>query len=264
MRTINGLNVSEHGNPDNPAVVFVHGFIYTQAMWTKMIEFLKDDYYCVAYDVRGLGASEVGDGQYTMESFVDDLYAVVEGTRLDRPVLCGLSMGGYLGFRALERDPKKFRAAAMLDTRAAADDNAAKLRRAAGIKQITEDGLGAFVDGFLPKCFSDRFKSEEEAEFRRHVDAAKAADPKGVKGCALAMQGRTDSTAFLATIDFPTLLLCGEHDALSPVEEMRAIAEEIPGAEFRVIPDSGHMTPIENPTATADRLREFLSTLSKG
>ena len=96
--SINSLSVNTFGDQNNQPIIFIHGFPYDHSMWENQINFLKEKYFCVAYDVRGLGESYVGDGQYTMEAYVNDLFSIINELKLKRPILCGLSMGGYIAF----------------------------------------------------------------------------------------------------------------------------------------------------------------------
>jgi Predicted hydrolases or acyltransferases (alpha/beta hydrolase superfamily) len=127
-------------------------------MWKAQIDELSKNYFCVTYDIRGLGESPVGDGQYTMESFVDDLEIIIDKLKLDKPVICGLSMGGYISLRALERMQDKFSATILCDTRSEADNNEGKLKRAAAIKRINTEGLAPFAKDFITNCFGDNYK----------------------------------------------------------------------------------------------------------
>jgi len=102
QKQINGLAVYTYGNKKNTPIIFVHGFPLDNTMWKNQIKFLQKDYYCITYDVRGLGNSYVGDGQYTMEAYVWDLFSIINELNLNKPVLCGLSMGGYISLRAVE------------------------------------------------------------------------------------------------------------------------------------------------------------------
>ncbi len=120
--TINGLSVFLEGNNKNKSIIFLHGFPYDHTMWMAQINEFSKDYFCVSYDIRGLGESPAGNGQFTMESFVDDLEIIIDELKLDKPVLCGLSMGGYIGLRALERMQEKFSAAILCDTKSESDE----------------------------------------------------------------------------------------------------------------------------------------------
>lgn len=263
MKTvINGLTVNLFGNPQNRPIVFVHGFPYDHTMWHNQIEVLKDKYFCVAYDIRGLGESAVGDGQYTMEFFVDDLFSVISKLKLEKPILCGLSMGGYISLRAIERNQKIFSGLILCDTKSEADNNAAKLKRAAGIDQINREGLEKFTVLFVSNCFSDITRKEQENLFLETLHKSYKHDPIGVKGAIIAMLSRTDTTSFLSQIKIPTLVICGSFDALTPPTLMRAMAEKIPNSDFAIIPRSGHMTPLENPNSVNDLISGLLDKLN--
>lgn len=257
-KTINGLSVNTFGNPDNQSIIFVHGFPYDHSMWENQINFLKDKYFCVAYDVRGLGASFVGDGQYTMEFFVDDLFSIITELKLKKPILCGLSMGGYIALRAVEKNQDLFSALILLDTRSEADDNTGKLKRASNINQINTEGLEKFVKAFVTFCFADETPVDQEEMFNNTLQKSYKNNPVGVKGCIIAIMSRTDTTNFLPQIKIPALVICGSFDKLTPPILMRPMAEKIPGAEFAVVPRAGHMTPLENPANVNDLIGGFL------
>ncbi|MHC1736529.1 MAG: alpha/beta fold hydrolase [Ignavibacteriaceae bacterium] len=256
MKT-NGISVHTYGDKKNPAIIFVHGFVYDTSMWLKQIKHFQHNYYCVAYDIRGMGNSDVGDGQYTMDSHVDDLFDVITESGIDKPVLTGLSMGGYISLRAVERDESKFSKLILLDTKSDADNNEGKFKRANGVKQINHEGLDAFLEGFIPNCFSDRFKKEELDQFESYMLAAKRANPVGVKGCLISMQGRGSTTEYLPKIKLPALVLCGENDKLAPVEGMKSMSLKIKNAEFKIVPGAGHMSPIENHVFVNTEIEKF-------
>lgn len=261
-KIINEPFVYTSGNENNKAIIFVHGFPYDHMMWKEQIKELSPNYYCVAYDIRGLGQSPAGDGQFTMESFVDDLESVIDDLKLDNPILCGLSMGGYISLRALERIPDKFSAAILCDTKSEADNNEGKLKRAAGIKRINNEGLAPFAKDFITNCFGDYFKQNKKEELDKIIETSSQYDPAGVKGCLLAMLGRTDTTANLEKINIPTLLICGEQDTLTPPAVMKEMLKKIKNAEYVEVKNAGHMTPIENPEEVNAALRMFLTDLT--
>jgi len=256
--TINGLSVFLEGSSKNKSIIFIHGFPYDHTMWKAQIDELSKNYFCVTYDIRGLGESPVGDGQYTMESFVDDLEIIIDKLKLDKPVICGLSMGGYISLRALERIQDRFSAAILCDTRSEADNNEGKLKRAAAIKRINTEGLAPFAKDFITNCFGDNYKKNHKEEFEKRITKSSGFDPVGVKGSLLAMIGRNDTTEYLGKIKIPVLVICGENDALTPPPVMKVMADKIFGAEFVVIKNSGHMSPIENPEEVNAAITKFL------
>jgi pimeloyl-ACP methyl ester carboxylesterase len=259
--SINSLKVYTSGHKENPSVIFVHGFPFDHSMWNNQVEVLKDKYFCVTYDVRGLGASPAGDGQFTLESFVDDLESIIQMLNLNESVLCGLSMGGYISLRALERMPSKFKAAILCDTRPESDTNEGKLKRAAAIKLINTNGVKEFVSGFVPNCFSEKFMKENSDIYLAIVERSMASNPIAVKGCLLAMAGRTDTTNTVSNYKIPVLVLCGDNDKLTPPSVMKSMADKIPASKFRIVPNAGHMSPVENPIFVNEQISDFLSTI---
>jgi len=259
---INNLSVFTSGNENNLPIIFVHGFPFDHFMWDAQVKELSKEYFCVTYDIRGLGESPAGDGQFTIESFVDDLETIINKLKLKMPVLCGLSMGGYISLRAIERMEKKFSAVILCDTKALADDNEGKLKRAAGIKLINDEGVEKFVSQFVPICFSENFMSKNKAEYEKVMNRSKSSSPVGVKGCLLAMAGRTDTTSYLSSISIPALIICGEEDKLTPQEVMRKMADKINGSNFIVANEAGHMVPIEKASFVNEKIVGFLRRIN--
>ena len=173
-------------------------------------------------------------------------------------------MGGYISLRALERMPEKFSAAILCDTRAEADDNEGKLKRAAAIKRINAEGLAPYCRDFMATCFSEHFKNKHGGKLRKIIENSSRFDPLGVKGCLMAMVSRTDTGRALEKIEIPILLVFGEEDALTPPENMRGVFQKIKHAEFVEINRAGHMSPIENPGDVNKAIRDFLKKAVKG
>ena len=127
---INGSVVyyEDVGNPAALAVVLIHGFPFSHEMWQPQLANLGNRFRAIAYDLRGHGGTNAGDGQYTLEFLVDDLIALLDHLRIKKAVLCGLSMGGYIALRAVQRNPERILGLILADTQAKADSNETKLR----------------------------------------------------------------------------------------------------------------------------------------
>lgn len=264
MKLSNGISVHQYGNKNSIPVIFIHGFPFDSRMWINQVKALENDYHCIVYDVRGLGESDPGDGQYTMEMFADDLFEVMHELNLDRPVVGGISMGGYIALRAIEREPSKFRGLVLFDTKTEEDTKEGKLKRAAGVKRINLEGTKGYITDLMPGCFSDLSMTELSDVYEVVLERAFMYNPKGVKGCLLAMAGRTDTSGVLKEIKVPTLLICGSLDKLIHPDQMRKLSEKITGSEFAIAPRAGHMTPLENPEFVNDVLLGFLKRRISG
>ena len=150
------------------------------------------------------------------------------------------------------------------DTRSIADTPQAVAGRMELTKRVLAEGIEPVAAAMLPKLFGPETVAKQLPCIADTGGAIDRASPAGVAAALGAMAGRPDMTASLADIRVPTLVVVGEHDVISPVEEMRGIAERIPGAEFVVIPGAGHMSPLENPAAFNAALENFCATKPVG
>jgi len=139
------LNYTERGLPQGLPVVFIHGFPFSHLMWEPQMKALPNNIRAITYDIRGHGESDVADGIYTIELFVDDLIALLDHLAIEKAALCGLSMGGYIALRAIERHPQRISSLILCDTRPEADTNEAKIKRTASIKTVRNEGVAAFA-----------------------------------------------------------------------------------------------------------------------
>jgi 3-oxoadipate enol-lactonase len=259
---VNGIRlhyVDIGNNSQNSPVVLIHGFPFSLELWKPQIELLKEKYRVIAYDVRGHGKSNDGDGQYMIEFFVDDLIALLDFLKIPKANLCGLSMGGYIALRAIERNPERFSSLILCDTGPQADSNEVKLRRAANIRSVKTNGVKAFAEGFLKAIFRpESFESKpNEVEAIRHIIEANS--EIGISGTLLALASRTDTTDSLEHIKVPTLILVGEDDKVTPPKLSELMNSKIQGSEIRIIPKAAHMSNLENTEEFNRHLAKFLA-----
>ncbi len=257
----NGISIFIKGAEGRTPIIFIHGFPFNHLMWADQVSKFSSDYLCVTYDVRGLGESDPGDGQYTIESFVDDLEMVISEMKLNRPILCGFSMGGYISLRAVERMELMFSGLILCDTKSSSDTNEGKINRASGIKKINVDGVKKYVGDFISNCFCEYSLENKKGLVKQSISASEYFSPLGIKGCLLAMAGRTDTTEYLSKITIPVLVLCGEEDNLTPPDVMMGMSDKIHNSEFYTIPKAGHLSPMENPDTVNKRIENFLNKL---
>jgi len=182
-----------------------------------------------------------------MEDLVDDLFGVIAKTGVTKPVICGLSMGGYIALRGVEKEEKYFSGLILCDTKSESDSDAAKLKRAAGIKFINENSGSQFTAAFVPECFRPDSIITREKEYLKILNRSSKTSLVGLKACLMAMASRTATTPYLDKIKIPTLVLCGEEDNFTPPSVMHEMSAKIKHSEFHIISNAGHMSPIENP-----------------
>lgn len=256
------FNYVDVGNPAGMPVVFVHGFPFSHVMWKPQLDVVGKLHRAIAYDLRGHGDSYVGDGQYTIEGHVDDLVALLDHLHIQKVVIVGLSMGGYIALRGLERNPERFRAAVLCDTRSEADGNEGKLKRFAAIKAIKRDGPAAFADGFVKMVFAPSTLQENPPIVERIRTIINRTSDLSIAGTQLALAARTDTTPSLAHIKIPTLILVGELDVTTPPPDSQSLHKRISGSELHIVPNAAHLSNMENPDFFNEKLLAFLSRVA--
>jgi pimeloyl-ACP methyl ester carboxylesterase len=256
---INGLSVNDYGGSGKP-LVFVHAFPLTSEMWKPQADFFKDKFRVITYDVRGLGKSLQTDNQFTMESYVNDFFTVLDSLKLEKVNACGLSMGGYIILRALTRNPGRFLSVVPADTRAERDDDNGIISRSNTISDIKSGKRKEFETGFLQKLINSKsYDTPEIKDFLSNIISGNTDD--GICGAMLALATRTTTLDNLKDINVPALVIIGEDDLLTPRNFAEAMNKSLKNSSLEVIPGAGHLSNIENPGYFNNIVMKFLEGL---
>ena len=241
-------------------VAFVHGFPHNRTLWAPQIGALVDRARCIAPDLRGFGESST-HGPFSIDQFADDVALLLRGLGIERAVVAGISMGGYVAFALWRRHRSLVRGLVLADTRAGADTDEARDKRRALVEVARTRGSGAVADGQITGMLGKTTREKRPAlidELHRMLEAAPVA---GIVGALEAMMARVDSTDTLATLDVPTLIVVGDEDVLTPPSEAEILHEAIRGSRLEVIEHAGHVSNMERPAAFNHVLSEFLASL---
>ncbi|HEX9055118.1 MAG TPA: alpha/beta fold hydrolase, partial [Gemmatimonadales bacterium] len=137
--TVNGVNLAVDARGDGPAILFIHGYPLDHTIWSPQLEAL-DGWRRIAPDLRGMGQSDAPDLGYSMATYASDLAALLDALGVERVVLCGLSMGGYVAFEFLRRWRARVSGLVLIATRAGPDTTEGKRARDAAAAQAREGG----------------------------------------------------------------------------------------------------------------------------
>lgn len=256
---INGAELKVLDQGQGPVVLFVHGFPLTHAMWRPQIEALAADYRIIAPDLRGFGASSVTRGTVTMRQFADDLVGILDALNVTEPVtFCGLSMGGYIGWQFVQHYPERLKKLICCDTKASADSNEAIQNRHKLAESVLKHGVGVLAQAMPEKLFAKETLDQQGDVVEQCKQMMLAAHPEGAAAALRGMAERPNMTSLLSTITVPTLIIVGEDDQITTVQEMQEMAAAIPQCQFLEVPHAGHMAPLEQPEPLNTVLKEFL------
>ena len=238
-------------------IVLVHGFPLDRTVWADVAGPLHGAADVIRPDLPGFGDSTVS-GDFTIAGLADLLAEFVRGLGVGPIVLAGLSMGGYVALALALRHRELLAGLALVDTRPGADtpEGRAKRDELAGLAR--REGAAAVADAMLPNMLGP---SPDPAVADRLRAVMAACPAETIVLALMAMKGRDDVTPLLATLDVPAAVVCGEHDAITPTDLARTMAAELPDAELTIVPDAGHMTPMEQPAAVAAALWTLLDRI---
>ena len=253
------LNVVDRGQ--GMPLLLAHGFPLDHTMWHAQIDELSKTQRVIAPDLRGFGASQVTAGTVTMEQFADDLTLLLDALDVTEPVVfCGLSMGGYVAWQFWRRHASRLKALVLCDTKAKADTPEAAAGRMKMVEHVLSAGAEVVADAMPAKLFApDTFQRQPQIveEVKQTI---RRTHPESIAAALRGMAARPDMSGELRQMAVPALVIVGEHDSISPVDEMREIANSLPRSQFVVISAAGHMSPLEEPA----RFNEALGTFLRG
>jgi len=242
-------------------LVLIHAFPLSADMWRPQFEPLPDGWRFIAPDLRGFGGETPDPGAApTVDDFAADIEALLDVLEIERAMIGGISMGGYVTFALYRRAPERFTRMLLADTRSQADTPDGRRARRAMSELVRAKGPEAVASQMIPKLLGEttrRDRPEVEAEVRRLILTNQTA---GIDGGINAMMTRPDSTPDLARISVPALLIVGEEDTLTPVADSEALHDAIERSHLVVLPGAGHLPNLEVPEEFSRALGNFLAS----
>jgi pimeloyl-ACP methyl ester carboxylesterase len=240
--------------------LLLHAFPLHAGMWSRQVAALSPKYRVIAPDYPGLGKSTPRPEPSTMEALAEQVLGVLGSLQIDRAIVAGLSMGGYLSFELYRKRPGLFRGLALCDTKPGADTPEGAAGRETFAKNALEKGLRWVADEMTPKLLKPQPDAAAVKEVRHLIGEG---TPAGVAASQRGMARRPDSTPTLATITCPTLVVVGAEDTLTPPVEAEKMVAGIKGARLAKIAGAGHLPNIEAPALFDQALQEYAGTLPK-
>ena len=254
------LHVEEAGS--GPVVVLLHAFPLSSAMWSAQRDQLADRFRVLTPDLRGFGGSPLGDDEPSLDHLADDVAGLLDRLGVDRAVLGGLSMGGYVAMAFLRRHADRVGALVLADTKASADPGPARDKRERIAARLDAEGsTAALVEEVLPALCGPTTARERQDVARRVAAMVAAAPPASAAWAQRAMAARPDSTETLRAAGVPALVVLGDEDGLATRADADAMVDALPDGRLEVLRGSGHLSAVEVPDAFTGVLRDFLAPL---
>ena len=243
---------------DGAPVVLLHPFPANHEFWLSVAEPLAARFRIILPDLRGHGDSEVGDGPATMAKHALDLARVMDDAEVGRAPLIGVSIGGYVLFEFWRRSRGRVAGLGLCNTKAPADSAEGRAGRLQAANDVLERGTGPFFESMLPKLLGKTTRETRPDRVEGALRMMRKMSPEDVAQVQRGMAERPDSVDTLKNINVPALLITGEEDTLTGVNEAELMRQHIAGSQMRVIPKAGHYSAWEQPEDATGLLRQFL------
>jgi len=251
------VNYSIQG--DGFPIVFLHGFNESVFVWDLVIPDLSNQFQCICIDLPGFGKSGL-PANLSMSYMADAVYRVLDELKLEKPVIVGHSMGGYVALELIHKHPDYLSGAALVHSTALADTDEKKANRIKTIEFLEKNPLDAFFKVFIQGLFAPFNLNHKNLEFVNEL--VFKTNKNSVMAATKAMMEREDRTEVLRNVEIPWLFIAGKHDQLIPIKSMSLQSSYCNKALFKILQNTGHLGMIEEPEKTAQIIQEFLNWIT--
>jgi len=247
----------------SPALLLVHGYPFDHTLWHAVTPLINWDVQVITPDLRGFNGQPPGSEPPSLDVMAEDLKRLLESREIDRAIVAGMSMGGYVALAFAERYPQRLSALALISSQAAAYSDEARAGRRAMIEKVRREGPTVAAQAAIPKLFGDDNAARPDLA-RYPTEGAQKAGVEGIAWALEAMARRPDRTQVLRGLKVPLLVVHGAQDKFIPADRSRASAGLVADACFVEIPSAGHATPLEAPERVAEALNELVRHSNPG
>jgi len=228
-------------------------------MWERQLSLAADGWRVIAPQLRGFDGGAADPAASSVDDYAGDVIDLLDALHVERAVIGGLSMGGYIAFAILRHAARYVDGLVLADTRSQADTPEGVEGRKKLLQLVQTQGPPAVADDMIPKLLGETTRRER----REVVDAVRSLvlsnSTDAIAGAVRALMSRPDSTPLLPTIHVPTLVVVGAEDTVTPPAAAEQLHAQIAGSELVTIPAAGHLSNLEQPEAFQSALARFLS-----
>jgi pimeloyl-ACP methyl ester carboxylesterase len=237
-------------------VVLLHGFLENKKMWKDYVALFSEKYRVITIDLLGHGESDCLGYVHSMEDNANVVYEVLAASKIEKAVVLGHSMGGYVGLAFAELYPKNIQKLVLLNSTSKEDSAEKKLNRTRAIKAVKQNYVN-FVSLAIANLFSENNRTRLADEIEKVKIQALKTPLQGIVASLEGMKIRKDREVLLHKNLFPVLLVLGKKDPVLNYEESLS---QIENTTVELVSfEDGHMSHIENKEELKTILYEFFS-----
>jgi pimeloyl-ACP methyl ester carboxylesterase len=243
--------------------VLLHAFPLHANQWLPQIDRPPHGWRIIAPDLRGWGpgAASTFTVPDAIDGHADDVLELLAHLDIDRAIVGGLSMGGYVALALVAQAPARVAGLVLADTRASADTPEGRAKREQMIARVATEGPQAVGRDLAAGLVGATTRAEQPDLVDVLHDFAATATADGLTSTLRALRDRPDRTALLGSIGCATLVICGSEDTVTPPAESEAMHAAIAGSTLVTTPRAGHLSNLEQPAAFNAALQAWAASL---
>jgi 3-oxoadipate enol-lactonase / 4-carboxymuconolactone decarboxylase len=252
------------GTPNSPVLVFSNSLGSEMLMWDELVPYLLPYFRILRYDTRGHGGSteNITDEGYTIATLAKDVIDLLDKLEIEKAYFCGLSMGGLIGQYLGIHYPERFIKIVLSNTGAKIGNDERWNDR---ISTISQNGMKAIVEDTMVRWFTDDFRNQNPVKVAETKAMFLRSDAQGYANCCSAIRD-AEFRDSLKDLNVETLIITGDEDPVTNVEQAEFLKENIPNAKLQIL-KARHLAATELPKEYAEILIDFLigqSVFEKG
>lgn len=256
------MNIAFEEFGNGQPLILLHAFPLSRRMWSRQIEALTaKNYRVILPDLRGFGENSSFADINAMEDMANDISQLFETIKIEKAIIGGLSMGGYVLFNFYRLCPQKVSALIFCDTNCAADAEDKREIRFDLIEKLESQGSQALINEMLPNLISQHTKENQPQLVLEIEEMFRAAQPSAAIAALRGMAERQDHCDILSEIKVPVLLIFGEDDKVTNLEIAQKMHDSIPNSSLKILRNAGHYSNLEQPLQFNSAMIEFLEAI---
>ena len=240
-----------------PVVVLIHGFAENNQVWEQQQHFLSEQFYVISPDLPGSGQTPLTEA-LSIESMAEYVHAALQEDGIEKAVIIGHSMGGYVALAMAEKYPAMVKGLGLFHSTAAPDSEEKKEGRLKSINIIEQYGADAFIKQALPNMFSPVYKKQHPEQVEAYVSMGLQCPQESLIAYYRAMINRPDRTAILSSLQVPVLFVIGKDDTAIPLKGVLSQVSLPHTSSIHIFDHTGHMGMWEVPEASRLLLQAFI------
>lgn len=240
-----------------PAVLLIHGFSENGLIWEQQLDFLCEQFYVLAPDLPGTGQTPL-TASLSIESMAEYVHEFLLENGIEKAVVIGHSMGGYVALALAEKYPALVQGLGLFHSTATPDSEEKKEARRKSITMIEKYGSDAFVKQTMPNMFSPVYRKEHPERIEAYIRLCSQCPQPSLIAYYEAMMQRPDRTAVLSSLKVPALFVIGKDDTAVPLQNILPQVSLPAVSDIRIFEDTGHMGMWEVPEASRLLLQQFI------